>query len=139
MTMQNYQYDDEQMIVDHGELGKIASARFEAQSFLQLHPEFFATRENGQKVTAYIEQNGLPLNAESMETAYRKLKASGEILPPRETIALMSADELKKFAAEHGEPVIDSWGRTNYELPQAYREPTSSDYNRPRQGTSLAP
>ena len=129
-----------QQLIDRDNLGPLATVRYEAEAWLSTHPEYFVTRANGEKMTGYMAEHGIELNAEGFEQAYRRLKQAGEILPARESLAKMSADELKAFVREHGEPVTDSWGRTTHEIPSAYTSPASSEgFVRPRQGTVTGP
>jgi hypothetical protein len=130
--MATYQYDETQEIIDREYLGKIARARYEAESWLQLHSaDYFATPQNGAAMTRHMQENGLPLTAENFEIAYEQLKASGELLPGREAVARMSADEVKEFARQNGRAVFDGHGRLmGYDLPPAYSA-SSEGYNRP--------
>lgn len=118
-----------QALIDRDNLGRVAAARYEAESFLHLHgKDYFATPQNGKLITGYLEERGLDLTAENFETAFQKLKSSGKILPPREAVAMMNSEEFKEFIQQNGG-----------DLPEAYSQPTSADYNRPKQGTTLAP
>lgn len=114
-------------------LGKVAAARYEAQTFLARHPEFFSTKQNGDTIINYLTEHNLLVNAENMEFAYSKLKQRGKILPAKEVLASMSADELKKFVDTNGVPVYDAFGRESRELPAAYFVESTVDYNRGRQ------
>jgi hypothetical protein len=127
----------EQEVVDKAYLGKVSAARYEAQTFMSRHPEFFSTPENGRVMTQYMMDHNLILTAENFEHTFEKLKSLGLLLPAREVVANMSADEIKKLGQMHGSPVYDGHGRlAGYDLPDAYNEP-SPDFNRPRQGASF--
>ncbi len=122
-------------------LGKIAAARYEAETFMSMHPEYFSTPENGRLITEFMVEKNLILTAENFEYAFEKLKAQGKILPAREVLATMSANEIKEFSKTHGVPVRDGFGNVSYELPDAYLTASTEDYNRPRQSryTQSAP
>ena len=125
---------EQQETVDKQLLGKASAARFEAQTFMSLHPEYFVTPANGTAITDYVAEKNLILTAENFEYAFEKLKAQGKLLPAREALATMSADEFTEFAKQHGTPVHDSHGNLEgYNLPEAYNTAPSADYNRPRQ------
>jgi hypothetical protein len=130
-----------QALIDRDNLGRVAAARYEAESFLQMHSkDYFATPQNGKLISEYVQQNGLGLTAEGFEEAYVALQKSGKLLPAREAIARMSADEVKAFAAENGTPVYDGFGRVmGHNFPEAYSQPTPADYNRPHQSSTLSP
>ena len=125
--------------VDREHLGRVAAARYEAETFISVHPEFFTTPANGKAVTDFLAERDLILTAENFEYAFEKLKAQGKLLPAREVLANMSADEVKEFTKSHGTPVRDGFGNLSYELPEAYLRSPSEDYNRPRQSSSLEP
>jgi hypothetical protein len=126
--------EQEEAVVDKAYLGKVSAARYEAQTFMSRHPEFFATPQNGKIMTDYMAEKNLILTAENFEHAFEKLKAQGKILPAREVLATMSAEQVRKLSETHGTPVYDGHGRiAGYDLPDAYNEP-SPDFNRPRQG-----
>jgi hypothetical protein len=129
-----HQWDDTEEIFDREQLGKVARAKFEAQAFLDMHAgDYFATPQNGKLISDYVQKNKLPLLAESFEVAFETLKADGTLLPAREAVARMSADELTSFAAEHGAPVYGPNGRLlGHNLPEAYSA-SSEGYNRPSQ------
>jgi hypothetical protein len=140
--MARYEYDDTEVIVDKQYLGRIAAARFEAESWLQLHSaDYFATPQNGAAMTKHMEENGIPLTAEGFEQAYSQLKRSGGLLPAREAVANMSASELNEFARQNGIARYDGFGRlAGYDLPAAYSAPTSSEgYAQDRQSSTLTP
>ena len=121
-------------------LDQVSAARYEAETFLKMHPEFFVSPANGKKVTDYMAEKNLKLNATNFEYAFEKLKAKGELLPGREALARMTADEVTAFARQHGEPVYDGFGNVSgYNLPDVYRAPSDPSYNRPRQSSSLQP
>jgi hypothetical protein len=127
----------EQEVIDKAYLGKVAAARFEAETFLARHREFFCTPENGQLMTQYMQDHNLILTAENFEHTFEKLKSRGLLLPAKEALAAMSADEIKKMGEMHGTPRYDGHGRIiGYDFPDAYDEP-SDDYNRPRLGASF--
>jgi hypothetical protein len=111
-------------------LGKVSAARFEAETFLARHPSFFSTKQNGDTIIAYLTEHNLLCNAENMEYAFGKLKAAGKILPAKEVLASMTADEFKKFVDKNGVPAYDAFGRVRNELPSAYLVETTVDYNR---------
>lgn len=124
-----------QALIDRDNLGRIAAARYEAESFLQMHgKDYFPTPQNGKLISDYVQQNNLPLSAEGFEEAFTALQKSGDLLPARESVARMSADEIKEFAKQNGTPVYGPDGRVlGHNLPSAYSEPTSGEgYNRPR-------
>jgi hypothetical protein len=125
--------------VDPSNLSAVAAARYEAQTFLNLHPEFFTTPANGKMITDYMAEKNLKLNANNFEYAFERLKAQGKLLPGKETLALMGSEEFKQFAKTHGTPVRDEFGRVSYELPDAYLTESTEDYRRPRQSSSLQP
>ncbi len=120
-------------------LDQVSAARYEAQTFLSKHPEFFATPANGHKIVNYMQEHNLKLNAENYEYAFEKLKGQGELLPGREALATMSAEEFKQFAKTHGTPVSDEVGRVSYELPDAYLRESTESYNRPRYTQNTPP
>lgn len=113
-------------------LGKVAAARYEAQTFMSMHPEFFSTPENGRLITEFMAEKNLMLTAENFDYAFEKLKAQGKLLPAREVLANMTADEVKQFSKTHGMPVRDEFGNVSYELPEVYLTASSEDYNRAR-------
>jgi hypothetical protein len=121
--------------VDPKYLSTLANARFEAETFMSRHPEWFCTPENGKIMTDYMSEKSMALTAENFEVAFERLKARGKILPAKEVIARMSADEFKKFVQQNGTPVEDpnGRGRVTYEIPEAYRRESTIDYNRPRE------
>jgi hypothetical protein len=114
-------------------LGKVSAARYEAQTFMSMHPEYFVTPANGKLIGDYMLEHNLILTAENFEHTFEKLKSQGKLLPPREALATMNADEIKQFTRSHGVPVRDGFGNVSYELPEIYMTAPSEDYNRPRQ------
>jgi hypothetical protein len=119
--------------VDKEYLGKVSAARYEAQTFLAKHPEFFSTPENGKIMTDYMAEKNLILTAENFEYAFEKLKQRGKLLPAKEALANMSADEFKEFVDKNGVPTYDAFGRERKELPEVYLTESTVDYNRGRQ------
>ena len=125
--------------VNKQHLDQVSAARYEAETFMSMHPEFFATPENGRLITEFMAEKNLKLNATNMEYSFEKLKAAGKLLPAGEEFANMTAAETKEFAKQHGEPVYDGFGNiSGYNLPDVYRAPASS-YNRPRQSSTIEP
>jgi hypothetical protein len=120
-------------------LDQVSAARYEAETFLQMHPEFFSTRANGDAIVSYMQEKNLKLNANNFEFAFEKLKSQGKLLPGKETLALMGSEEFKQFAKTHGTPVRDEFGRVSYELPDAYLTDNTESYNRPRQSSTVEP
>jgi hypothetical protein len=114
-------------------LGKVSAARYEAETFMSRHPEFFATPANGTTITNYMAEKNLILTAENFEYAFEKLKNQGKLLPAREVLANMGSDEIKEFTKAHGVPIRDGFGNVSWELPEIYRTAPSEDFNRPRQ------
>jgi hypothetical protein len=111
-------------------LGKVAAARYEATTFMSAHPEFFASPENSQTMLAYMEKHNLVLNAENYSYALEKLKAAGKIIPAKEALAKMSADEFKEFVDKNGFTAYDHAGREYKELPASYLQESTVNYNR---------
>lgn len=122
--------NEQEEAVGREHLGKVSAARFEAQTFLARHPEFFSTKANGDTIINYLTEHNLLCNCENMEYALTKLKSAGRILPAKEVLASMTADEFKKFMDQNGTPVYDAFGRVRNELPEAYLTETTVDYNR---------
>ena len=131
---------EQQAGVDPAYLSKVSAARFEALTFMNLHPEYFSTPANGKVMTDYMAQEKLILTAENFEYAFEKLKAQGKILPAKEALATMSDAESQQFYRDHGTPVYDGHGRiTGYNLPEIYRTESTASYNRPRFTQSTLP
>jgi hypothetical protein len=125
-------HEESQAVVDKQYLGKVSAARFEAETFMSRHPEYFITPANGTAITDFVAEKNLILTAENFEYAFEKLKEQGKLLPAREALATMTSTEFQRFAKTHGRPVTDDRGHVSYELPEVYlKEPTES-YNRPR-------
>jgi hypothetical protein len=119
--------------VDPKYLSTLAAARYEAETFMSRHPEWFCTPANGEVMRKYMEDNSLILTVENFEHAFEVLKRQGKILPTRESMVKMSDAELKKFYEANGTPRYDGHGRLlGYDLPEVYTETPTDDYNRPR-------
>src|ERR1035437_8921445 len=124
--------NEQEEAVGREHLGKVSAARFEAQTFLARHPEFFSTKANGDTIINYLTEHNLLCNCENMEYALGKLKQQGRILPAKEVLARMTSDEFKSFVDKNGVPAYDAFGRVCNELPEAYLTESTVDYNRDR-------
>jgi len=115
------------------QLSSLSATRYEAETFIARHKEFFVTPANGKKISDYMQRQGMNFqDAQDYELAFAELKSRGELIPSREELANMGSGEYEEFIKAHGVPVTDGFGRVSYELPQDYLTAPTEDYNRPR-------
>jgi len=123
-------FDATSAAIDPRYLTKLAAAQYEIDVFLERNPQYFKCDANKEALLDYITVNGVPLNVNTLEMAYRELKSKKKLveLPTAEKLAEMSAAEVKKFSEKYGTEEFDHMGRSiGYVLPQNMARVTADD------------
>jgi hypothetical protein len=116
--------------VDPRYLTKLAATRYEIDVFLERNPQYFRCDANKEQVLDYLTLNGMIMNVDSLELAYRELTKKGKLveLPSAAELAEMPADKVMKFAKKYGTEQFDDHGRSQgYALAQNFARPTADD------------
>jgi hypothetical protein len=85
--------------------------RGQAEYFLKTNPDYFICESNGHKLAEWLRAKKLPITSENLEQAKAALMDERKLIAPsRQTLAKMTADEVKQVAIVNGKARYDEQG-----------------------------